>query len=126
MRLEIVILAVEDLARSVDFYRRTFAWPILVSAPVYVELDAHAVRVGLYAREAFGRNIGQAPPPAAAGTPSRTELYLRVDDLRAAVDRLAAAGAPCVSPATTRPWGDEAAYFLDPDGNVIAVARSST
>ena len=29
-----------------------------------------------------------------------------------------------LSPLAPRDWGDEAAYFADPDGVVIAVARS--
>jgi len=126
MRLEIVILAVDDLARAVEFYRRAFDWPALVSAPVYVELDAGSVRVGLYDRAGFSRNIGGVASTAGtAGASTRTELYIRVDDLHSAIDCLDAAGASCVSAAQIRPWGDEAAYFLDPDGNVIAVARTA-
>ena len=121
-RLEIVILAVEDLARATAFYDRAFGWPVLVSAPVYVELDAGGAHVGLYERTGFGRNVGEVPPPGPPDTPSRTELYLRVDDLAATIARLEAAGARCTSPRQSRSWGDEAAYFLDPDGNVIAVA----
>ena len=53
----------------------------------------------------------------------RDRLYLRVDDLPAAVDALEAAGARLLSAAAPRDWGDEAAYFADPDGNVLVVAR---
>jgi len=28
-----------------------------------------------------------------------------------------------LSPLAARPWGHEAAYFADPDGNVVVVAR---
>ncbi len=37
---------------------------------------------------------------------------------------LETAGARCLSPRAVRPWGDEAAYYADPDGNVIAVAKT--
>ncbi len=37
--------------------------------------------------------------------------------------RAIAAGARELSPLAPRDWGDEAAYFADPDGNVLAVAR---
>jgi hypothetical protein len=30
---------------------------------------------------------------------------------------------PAAQPRAERGWGDEAAYFADPDGNVVAVAR---
>jgi len=36
---------------------------------------------------------------------------------------LEAAGARLLSAAAPRDWGDEAAYFADPDGNVLVVAR---
>jgi uncharacterized glyoxalase superfamily protein PhnB len=39
------------------------------------------------------------------------------------VNRLTAAGARVLSPVAPRDWGDDAAYFADPDGNVIVVAR---
>jgi catechol-2,3-dioxygenase len=35
---------------------------------------------------------------------------------------LECAGARRLSPRQQRGWGDEAAYFADPDGNVFAVA----
>jgi hypothetical protein len=39
------------------------------------------------------------------------------------VERCDKIGATCLSPLSPRPWGDEAVYFSDPDGNVLAVGR---
>jgi catechol 2,3-dioxygenase-like lactoylglutathione lyase family enzyme len=125
MRLDIVILAVENLARARAFYESVFGWPIVVSAPVYVELDAGSARVGLYDRRSFGKNTGETPPAAAPNELSRTELYVRVDSLPRAIARLEAAQARCLSPLARRPWGDDAAYFADPDGNVVVVAAAA-
>jgi len=47
---------------------------------------------------------------------------VRVDDLEGTIERLRDAGARPLSPRADRNWGDEAAYFADPDGNVVAVA----
>jgi uncharacterized glyoxalase superfamily protein PhnB len=63
-----------------------------------------------------------APERCPHGAITATELYLHVDDLDAAIERLRAAGASELAPAAPRPWGDTAAYYADPDGNVIAVA----
>jgi GNAT superfamily N-acetyltransferase len=41
---------------------------------------------------------------------------------RAAVSRVESAGGRVLSPALPRDWGDRAAYFADPDGNVVVVA----
>lgn len=53
-----------------------------------------------------------------------TEIYFRTDEPHIYVSRLEQVGARALSPLTLRDWGDEAAYFADPDGNVIVVARS--
>ena len=122
--LSLVILAVADPAASAAFYRAAFGWLAAVEVPVYVELALPGGRgLGLYQREAFAANTGVVPSAAPAGGLSPAELYLRVDDLGAAVAALEAAGARTLSPAKPRPWGDEAAYFADPDGHVVVVAR---
>ena len=126
-RHAITILAVRDLARAVAFYDAAFGWAHLVDAPVYVELDAGgagSARIGLYERNGFGRNTGRVPAAVAAGDLAPTELYLRTDDLDDAIARLRATGAAELSGRALRPWGDEAAYFADPDGNVVVVART--
>ena len=51
------------------------------------------------------------------------EVYVQVEDLDGAIERLGAAGATPLSERHEREWGHEAAYFADPDGNVVAVAR---
>jgi predicted enzyme related to lactoylglutathione lyase len=122
-RLSLVVLAVDDVVRSVRFYQDAFGWPQAVDAGIYAELELpDGMQLGLYARAGFVRNTGE---PAAAMPPhgtTSTELYLRVDDLDAASDALVRGGARCLSPAAPRSWGDRAAYFADPDGNVVVVA----
>ncbi|HEY6014924.1 MAG TPA: VOC family protein [Candidatus Limnocylindrales bacterium] len=126
-RLALLILAVGDLPRAGAFYRAAFGWPADVDLPVYVEFRLPAgMRLGLYAREAFGRNVGELPHGAPAGSIVTTELYLYPDDLAASAAALVAAGARPLSPLAHRDWGDEVAYFADPDGNVIALARATT
>jgi len=121
----LTILAVEDLDRAAAFYRAAFGWPVRVEAPGYVELelpDGH--RLGLYQREGFAGNTGQVPVGVPEGQIAGTELYLHVVDLDQAVRRLVVAGARLLSPVARRDWGDQAAYFADPDGHVLVVART--
>jgi catechol 2,3-dioxygenase-like lactoylglutathione lyase family enzyme len=120
----LTILAVDDVARAAAFYADGLGWARTVETPVYVELTAAGgMRLGLYAREGFGRNTGAVPARTPAGALAPTEIYLHVDDLDAALARLRAAGARPLSPRAPRDWGDEAAYFADPDGNVVVLAR---
>lgn len=124
MKHVLTILAVEDLARSVAFYREAFGWQLLVDVPVYAEFAVpNGMRLGLYDREGFARNTGYLPARTAAGAISSTELYLYSDELESGIARLQALGTRLLSPLAPREWGDEAAYFADPDGNVIVLAR---
>jgi len=124
VRHALTILAVSDLERAKRFYAAAFGWPRTVEVPVYVEHELPGgMRLGLYERTAFGANTGQVPAPIAAGALAPTELYFYADDVPAAMARLVAAGARELSPLSLRPWGDHAAYFADPEGNVLVVAR---
>ncbi|MFH1467522.1 MAG: VOC family protein [Pseudomonadota bacterium] len=120
----LTILAVSDLETAAVFYQQAFGWPLGVDVPVYKQLDLPGGRsLGLYVREGFAHNVGGLVPEVVApGAITGTELYFRVADLDAAVARLEAAGARVLSPRAPRDWGDEAAYFADPDGNALVVA----
>lgn len=123
-RHALTILAADDLPRAVAFYEAAFGWPRTVSVPVYSEFALpDGMRFGLYQREGFGRNTGQVPARVAPAEIAGTELYFYPDDVQEAVRCLLAAGARKLSDLAPRDWGDEAAYFADPDGNVITVAR---
>lgn len=126
MRHALTILAVQNLDRAVRFYTGAFAWPKTIHVDVYAEFSLpRGMRLGLYDRQGFARNTGRTPTPASSETTTATELYFYTDDLDAASDALRAAGAELLSPRSQRPWGDEAAYFRDLDGNVIVAARPS-
>lgn len=122
----LTILAVRDLERATAFYDASFGWPRRVDAPVYVEYELPGGRgLGIYERGGFARNTGQLPSPVAEGEITGTELYLRCEDLEGTMRRLEASGARSLSELVPRDWGDDAAYYADPDGNVVVVARRS-
>lgn len=125
-KLVLIILAVHDLLRAVTFYREVFGWLVRVEVPVYVELEMpFGQRLGLYHHEGFARNTGLRAGFPPQGHTSATELYFQTDDPETIMNRLEQAGARLLSPMSPRPWGDDAAYFADPEGNVIVVARPS-
>ena len=123
--LALIILAVSDLQRSLRFYRRVFDWQETVNTPGYVEFQLpNDLRLGLYLREGFARNVGQMPLLVPEAGLTSTEVYFQTADLAGLIARLEEAGARKLSPLALRDWGDEAAYFADPDGNVIVAART--
>jgi predicted enzyme related to lactoylglutathione lyase len=124
--LAIVILAVADLERSARFYDSAFGWKRAVTVPVYIEYFVPGgSRVAIYQRDAFAVNTGLAPIACPEGATASAELYFRIGDLEAAIGRIERAGGRLLSARAAREWGDDAAYFADPDGHVIAVARET-
>ena len=121
----LTILYVADLGRAVAFYDVALELQKTVSVPVYVEYRLNdGARLGLMAqgntRHFLGDELGARRP--SDGSP-RAELYLHISGVESVVARLKQAGAVCTSPLAARDWGDRAAYFMDPDGYVLAVAE---
>jgi predicted enzyme related to lactoylglutathione lyase len=124
----LTILAVHDLERSAAFYKAAFGWPTSVEVPVFVQFTLpDGNELGLYQRDSFALNTGGVVPARVPeGAISGTEIYLRCTDLDEAITRLHAAQARELAPRMEKPWGDEAAYFADPEGNVLVVAAPTT
>jgi lactoylglutathione lyase len=118
-----LVLAVSDVDRAYAFYRGVFGWESHLGWPgEYEELVvSEEDRLGLYRRDGWAASAG-AEPADLNGHVSPAYLYVRVEDLDGTIGRLREAGARPLSPRADRNWGDEAAYFADPDGNVVAVA----
>lgn len=119
----ITVIAVDDVQESARFYQTVLELPRTVDTPVYVELALAGHALGLYQRDGFARNVGAAAPPRPSGI-GAAELYVRVANLDAAIERARGAGARELSPRALRAWGEEAAYFSDPDGFVLALAQA--
>ena len=117
------ILYVQDQQRSRDLYRVLLDRAPVLDVPGMTEFDLGGCKLGLMPASGIARILTPAlpHPDAGQGVP-RCELYLRVDDLDAAIARARQAGIVVISPAADRDWGDRVAYFADPDGHVVALA----
>ena len=123
MKHILTILAVDDVARSREFYRAAFDFKQTVDVPVYAEFEIEeGRRIGLYQRESFGVNTGIIPNEVGAGELSGAEIYFHCENPDAQIEKLLKAGATLLSPWQLRPWGDFAAYFRDPDGHTSVIA----
>ena len=120
-----VIVAVDDVNRSAAFYQDVFGWPRndRIDYDEYVELHSPDGTLGLCERDTYGHLTGATPMTPQNGDVSPAYLYVRVADVREAIAKLEEAGARPLSPLAPRSWGEEAAWFADPDGNVVAVAQ---
>ena len=123
-----VIFAVSDLSRAVDFYERALGWPRnpAIDFTNYVELlSPDGGALGLFERAGFAELVGAQPTDVPDDAVPPAYLYVRVEDVEATAERLLAAGGRALSDVAPRSWGERAAWFADPDGNVVAIAQAS-
>jgi catechol 2,3-dioxygenase-like lactoylglutathione lyase family enzyme len=123
----LTILYVSNLARARAFYDGAFGFRTTVDVPIYVEYRVNAgARLGLMpqgnTRHFLGERLGKMKPRDSC---PRGEIYLHVRNPKAVIARLEKLGAKCTSPWAKRDWGDFAAYFFDPDGYVLVVAKTA-
>ena len=122
--LPLVILAVSDLEYSARFYQRALTLTWQVDESFYKEaLLEKGMRLGLYQRQGFGANTGCIPVALKDDQLTGSELYLVPQDWQHGLESMEQAGAVCLRGPEPKPWGDEVAYFRDPDGHTLALAR---
>ncbi|MEV0800542.1 MULTISPECIES: VOC family protein [unclassified Kribbella] len=117
-RIGYVILYVEDLGASVEFYRDVIGLPYKFTDAGYAEFGTEGTRFALFERRRAEWLTGRTVSPGAAG-----EVVLMVDDVDAWADRLAARGVEVLSGPADRPWGHRTAHVADPDGFVVEFAQ---
>jgi len=120
------ILYVADQARSATFYERVLGIAPRLNVPGMTEFNLPSgSTLGLMPESGIKALLGsRLPDPTLGRGIPRAELYLVVDEPTSFHSRALAAGAIELSSLHARNWGHVAAYSLDPDGHVLAFARS--
>ena len=137
--ISFITLAVEDLDRSVAFYRDGLGWPTegIIGQEFHDEVTGAdgttaffvldgGLMLGLYERANLAKDASLPP-----GAPSSTEFSLGLPaGSQAEVDELLrqaeAAGGTLTAPAHMRPFGVYSGYFTDPDGHLFEIAWNSS
>lgn len=119
------ILYVSDQARSTAFYERLFRKEADLNVPGMTEfIVAEGFKLGLMPNKGIATILQEhTPHPDEGNGIPRCELYFLVEDLQLEFDNAHNAGAQLISPIQDRDWGDQACYFADPDGHIIAFAE---
>jgi catechol 2,3-dioxygenase-like lactoylglutathione lyase family enzyme len=118
------ILYVADQSRSTAFYRELLATEPRLFVPGMTEIELSPGSIlGLMPESGIRRLLGERlPDPASANGIPRSELYLLVEGAEEYCARAARIGARELSGLAQRDWGHRVAYYLDPDGHVLAIA----
>lgn len=135
-RIHIITLGVEDLERSLRFYRDGLGLetPGIVGTEypgddrtpagdvVMFRLDADLI-LALYPRSELAKDAGV---PLAPGTSAFSLAHMvgSRDEVDALLAQAEAAGATVTDPPHDRPWGMYSGYFRDPDGHLWEVIEN--
>ncbi|WP_253738520.1 VOC family protein [Halohasta salina] len=130
-------VTVDDLDRTVDFYRDVLGLPVVAEFDVdgaafatgvgidgasarFVHLDGGGVRIELVAYEPAGE--GQSTPQL--NDAGATHIGLETDDIDAVYESLPA-DVETVSPPQTTATGTRILFVRDPEGNLIELLEPS-
>jgi hypothetical protein len=119
-----ITLGVQDLERSVRFYREGLGFPQMESPPAVAFFTLNGSWLGLYGREALA---GDATVSAEGGGFRGVALAHNVhseEEVDRVIEQAVAAGATLVKPAQKVFWGGYSGYFADPDGHLWEVAHN--
>ena len=128
-RITLLTLGVDDLDKSVAFYRDGlgFKTPGIVGkefefgAVAFFDLEA-GLRLALWPRKSLAHDT-----ELRVGPPSATEFSIGHNvnskaEVDAAMEQARKAGATIVKPAHDTFWGGYSGYFQDPDGHLWEIA----
>jgi uncharacterized protein len=138
-RIGFITLAVDDVERSLAFYRDGLGWSSdgIVGTEfhdqvtgadgtiAFVRPAGDTLLVGLYGSSDLAKDAQVAPPPALSGRHSVGIMVGSVDEVDAMLGVARSAGATMPAPAHLRPFGVYSGYFGDPDGHLWEVAYDS-
>jgi catechol 2,3-dioxygenase-like lactoylglutathione lyase family enzyme len=127
-RIPVITIGVDDLERSLRFYRDGLGFPtegiigqeFEHGAVVFIELQGGA-RLALWPRKNIAHDSGL---PQSATSPTEFTLGHNVssrEEVDAVMKQAEGAGAVIVKPPQDTFWGGYAGYFQDPDGHLWEV-----
>lgn len=127
-RITVITLGVDDLERSLRFYRdgMGFATEGIVGtefehgAVVFIQLQP-GLRLALWPRRSICHDTGLSAGPNGATEMTLGHNVSSAEEVNGVMAEAKAAGAVIVKPAQRTFWGGHAGYFQDPDGHLWEV-----
>jgi uncharacterized protein len=128
-RITILTLGVNDLERSLTFYRDglglasegVVGQEFEYGAVAFFQLQ-NGVILALWPRSSIAKDSGLAVQPASATEFTIGHNVNSREEVDAVMDQALRAGATIVKPAGRTFWGGYAGYFQDPDGHLWEIA----
>ena len=125
MKLGYTILYVDDVPVTLAAWRKAFGLVVSYEHEdgIYAELETGETTLS-FAQTEFGRDHFEDSDTRALfdGPPSRFEIVLVTQDVKAAYITATMAGMTAVNPPLEKPWGQTVAYVRDPNGILVELA----
>lgn len=128
-RVTLITLGVDDLERSLAFYRDGLGWP--TRGIVGTEFDHGAVvffnlqsglKLALWPRTSLAAETNLPLQPRSPTEFAIGHNVASAGEVNEVMSRAQLAGASIVKPAQAAFWGGYAGYFQDPDGHLWEIA----
>ena len=128
-QISVLTLGVDDLERSLAFYRDGLGLPTpgIVGtefedgAVVFFKLN-QGLTLALYPRESLAKDAQIPVSPPSPSDLSIGHLVGSQDEVDEVIGQAETAGAVVADPARARFWGGYSGYFRDPDGHLWEIA----
>ena len=120
-RLSLVTLGVDDLEKSIAFYR-ALGWKRANQNPEVAFYQANGLALALWSRASLAQDAHVEDTPtgfSAIALAYNARSRAEADEV---FSRVIAAGARCLKPLQDVYWGGYSGYFADPDGHLWEVA----
>ena len=121
-RISMITLGVDDLERSVRFYRDGLGFPQLESSPGVAFFTLNGSWLGLYGRAELAQDATVAAAGEGFNSFSIAHNLASEEEVDAAMNEALAAGAILVKTPQQVFWGGYSGYFKDPDGHLWELA----
>ena len=121
-RISMITLGVDDLERSVRFYRDGLGFPQLESSPGVAFFTLNGTWLGLYGRAELAQDATVAAAGEGFNSFSIAHNLASEEEVDAAMSEAIAAGATLVKTPQQVFWGGYSGYFKDPDGHLWELA----
>jgi uncharacterized glyoxalase superfamily protein PhnB len=121
------ILYVADQAKSKVFYQEVLQIEPSLDVQGMTEFQlADSVKLGLMPENGIAKILSdKMPHPKKGNGIPRCELYLKVENAQAYIEKGLQLGGKAISALQDRDWGDKVGYISDLDGHVIAFAEKT-
>jgi catechol 2,3-dioxygenase-like lactoylglutathione lyase family enzyme len=127
--ITVLTLGVDDLERSLSFYRDGLGLPtdgiigqeFEDGAAVFIALNDN-LKLALYPATSLAKEAGVAPTSSRLGVVAIGHNVGSKDEVDAVMKQAERAGAVITDPARVRFWGGYGGHFHDPDGHLWEIA----